>query len=292
MQKIARHSTAAAHAPTEGELWAQAALRDLRQAKFAPAAWVTFLRASFARARLRRRQRQREHRELVALAGAGLVAWIGVALAGRPALAALAAGWWLLVLLMLDWHLGMLERPDGRPLHGLGVANRLSLARAAIVPLVVVLPPTALAAVLLAAGASDILDGWIARNRDEVTRLGFSLDPAVDSWVLTVAAVAAARVDRLPLWIALLVAARYVLPWVLVAASYFARAEAPPTDTYVSGRWPGVVVLCGIALSALGVPGAAPLVLAGAVGGILTFALTIAAALRNSVASVDTEAVP
>lgn len=82
MQKIARRSAAAAHSPTEGELWAQEALRELRQAKFAPAAWITFLSASFARARLRRRQRQREHRELLIRAGAGLVAWIAAALGG------------------------------------------------------------------------------------------------------------------------------------------------------------------------------------------------------------------
>ncbi len=224
MQKIARRSAAAAHSPTEGELWAQAALRELRQAKFAPAAWVTFLGASFARARLRRRQRQREHRELVALAGAGLVAWIGVALAGRPALAALAAGWWLLVLLILDWHLGMLERPDGRPLHGLGVANRLSLARAGVVRLLAVLPPIAFAAVLLGAAASDVLDGWLARRLDQVSRLGLWLDGSVDGFILTVAAAAAARSHLLSGWAAAAVLARYLLPWLVVSVAYFVRA--------------------------------------------------------------------
>jgi phosphatidylglycerophosphate synthase len=281
MREIARRSAATAQSPTDGELWAQEALRELRQAKFAPAAWIIFLRASFARARLRRRERQREHREVLALGVAGLVAWTAVALGGRPVLAALGAGWWLLVLLMLDWHLGMLERPDGRPLHGLGVANRLSLVRAGVVPLLAVLPPIALAALLLGAGAGDVLDGRLARRLDQVSRLGLWLDGSVDGFVLTVAAAAAARSHLLPAWAAAAVVARYLLPWIVVAIAYFARAEAPPSDGYLRGRLPGILVIGGIALAALRVPAASLIVVAGAGGGIFTVAVSIARAFAT-----------
>jgi cardiolipin synthase len=279
MREIAPRSPATAHSPTEGELWAQQALRELRHGKFAPAAWITFLRASFARAQLRRRQRQQAHREVMALGGAGLVGWIAVGLAGRPALAALGAGWWLLASLMLDWHLGMLERPDGRPLQGLGVANRLTLVRAGVVPLLAVLPPIALAALLLAAGASDVLDGWLARRLDQVSRLGLWLDGSVDGFVLAVAAAAEARSHLLPGWAAAAVLARYLLPWIVVAFAYFVRAEAPRSDNYLRGRVPGMLVLGGIALAALRVPAASLVVVAGAGGGIFTVAVSIARVL-------------
>jgi cardiolipin synthase len=256
-------------------------LHDLRQAKFAPAGWITFLSASFARARLRRQQRVREHRQVLALAGAGLLAWFTVALAGRPALAVLGAGWWLLVLLMLDWHLGMLERPDGRPLHGLGAPNLLSLLRAGAVPLLAVLPPTAFAVVLLGAGASDVLDGWLARRLDLASRLGRWLDGSVDGVLLGVAALAAARSHLLPWWAAAVVLARYLLPWVVIAVSYFARAEAPPSRGYMSGRVPGVLAIAGIALAGLGVSAAWLIVVAGAGGGIFTVAVSIARGSRR-----------
>lgn len=206
---------------------------------------------------------------------------IAVALGGQPALAAIGLGWWLVVLLMLDWHLGMLERLDGRPLEGLGPANVLSLVRSVSVPLLIVVPPIALAFILLAGGMTDVLDGRIARRRDEVTRLGLWLDPAVDALVLAVAAGVLADRDRLSPWVAALVIARYLLPWTVVTAAYFARAEAPSRTGYVSGRAAGVLVLVGLALAGLRFPAGSPVVVIGAAGGLFAFTLTVARTLRT-----------
>lgn len=182
---------------------------------------------------------------------------------------------------MLDWHLGMLERPDGRPLRGLGVANVLSLVRAGVVPLFPALPPAGLGTLLLAAGAIDVLDGYLARRRDECTRLGVWLDPAVDGFVLSVAAVAAARQDRLSPWLALLVVVRYVLPWLGAGVAYFVEATAPSRDAYVSGRVPGVVLILGLCGAAFELRGAELLVGAGVVGGLATFTATVGRSLRS-----------
>ncbi len=216
---------------------------------------------------------------LLALGGVAL--WGAVAAFGRPSLAATGAGWWLLVLLMLDWHLGMLERPDGRPLRRLGVANVLSLVRASVVPVLPALPPLALGTVLLMASATDVADGYLARRRDECTRLGVWLDAAVDGFVLTVAAVAVARHDRLAPWLAAVVVVRYLLPWVVIAAAYFAKAAAPSGYGYVSGRVPGIVLVIGLSGAAFALPGAELLVVAGVAGGLATFAATVARSLRS-----------
>jgi phosphatidylglycerophosphate synthase len=268
-----------APSPTEGELWVQDLLCALRDAKFAPAAWVTFLGDSFVRARRRRRQSTRQHRQVLLVGAVGMAIWLAVAVVGERELAAVAAGWWLLVVLMLDWHLGMLERPDGRPLSGIGVANVLSLVRAGLVPLLAVVPATAVAAVLIAAGVTDALDGWLARRFDQVSRLGRWLDGAVDSVLLGVAAVAIARLQLLPLWVALAVGARYFAAWLVIALAYFVRAAAPRRDSVVPGRLPGLVLMSGLVLAALHVSAAMPVVLIGIGGGFVTFALTVARAL-------------
>jgi cardiolipin synthase len=260
---------------TEGELWAEELLDELRRARFVPSAWLRFLSASFVRARHNRRRHARAHRQLLALAGVGLAACVSGAAPGRPLLATVAAGWWLLLLLMADWHLGMLERPDGRRLGGLGVANTLTLLRAAAVPLLPALAPIALGLAVLAAGLSDVADGWLARARAEASRFGAWLDGAVDGVLLSVAAVAAADDALVPSWVAALIVGRYLAPWLVIAGVYFASARAPSREGYVSGRAPGVVLVLGLALAALGVPGAAFVAAGGALGGLATFGATV-----------------
>lgn len=276
---------------TAGELWAQELLRELRAAKFAPAAWIGFLSASFARARAQRSRRRRRYRQALAVGGAGLAGWIVLASSGRPALGIVGVCWWTLIVVMLVWHLGMLERPDGRPLRGLGVPNLLTLSRAGVVPLLLAVPPIALAVLLLAAAATDVLDGLLARRLDQASRLGYWLDPAVDSFVIGVAAVAEARSQLLPVWVAALVLARWLLPWVGVAAAYFARAQAPGRAANVSGRVAGTLLVAGLALAALQLPAATPLVLIGAGGGLLTTGLTARHALRVPAQTTDVSSV-
>jgi len=260
---------------TEGERWAVALLEELRSARFTPAAWMRFLRRSFERARERRRERAREHRQALALGLAGIAGWAAVALLGRAALGAGGAAWWLAVVLMLDWHLGMLERPDGRPLRGLGTANWLCLTRAAAVPALLVLPPAALAGALAGLGVTDVLDGRLARSRDEVTRLGLWLDGAVDGFVLGAAALAESREGSLPAWVAALVVSRYALPWLGVAVAYFARASAPSRHGHVPARAPGVVLLTGLVAAPFWASGGAALAAAGAVAGLAALAATV-----------------
>ena len=192
------------------------------------------------------------------------------------------SAWWLLVLLMVDWHLGMLERVDSRPLFGLGVANTITLLRAGAIPLLPALAPNTLGFVVLAAGVSDVADGWLARARDEVSRLGAWPDGAVDGILLSVAAVAAGERGLLPAGLAALVAGRYLLPWFVIAGVYFATAQAPRREGYVSGRVPGAVLVVGLALAAFAVPGAGFVAAVGALGGVATFGATIVVTASRS----------
>ncbi|UCF09704.1 MAG: CDP-alcohol phosphatidyltransferase family protein [Candidatus Bipolaricaulota bacterium] len=87
----------------------------------------------------------------------------------------------------------------------MSLANRITLGRAALIPVAVVLLLTgnriAAAVVFLLASAGDVLDGLVARARHEVTTLGKALDPAVDKalYLSTVCALAAVGELAIPL---------------------------------------------------------------------------------------------
>jgi len=265
---------------TEGERWTEQLLAELRAAGYRPRAWGRLLSDSRTRAAVTRARRQREHRQALALAAAGLLAWGTVMLAGHPLAAVAGASWWLLLALMLDWHLGMLESADGDRVEGLGIANVICVGRAGLAPALVIASPPILAGLLVAAGISDAVDGPIARARRQQTRLGHWLDGSADGLVLGAAAIGAAHAQLLPWWATALVLGRHGLQWLVIAAAYFARAQAPPRHGFVSGRLPGLVLFAGLLLALLQVPGAAALVAAGAVGALATLGLTIVRSQR------------
>ena len=265
----------------EGELWTREAVGDLRAAGFRPRAWRLFVAHSLARARLSRQDRPRAHRQTLGLAALGLAAWLVLALVGHPWLALVGATWWALVVVMLDWHLGMLEYVDGRRSVGLGVPNLLTLLRTAPVPVLPVLTPTLLLVALIIAGSADVLDGGIARFFGQETRLGAWLDGGVDGFVLGAAAVGAGRDGLLPWWAVAIVLARHALPWAVVATAWFAIAARPERSGVVSGKTPGAILFAGLVFACLRLPGASTLVTVGALGGLATFGLTLVRARRR-----------
>jgi phosphatidylglycerophosphate synthase len=266
---------------TEGELWTREVVGDLRASGYRPGAWTWFIARSLARARLARGARRRAHREVVALAALGLAAWLVVALLGRPWLALVGAAWWALVLLLLDWHLGMLEDDAGTWSVRLGVPNLLTLLRAALVPALPVLAPALLLVALLVSGVADVLDGAIARAFDQETRLGAWLDGGVDGFVLGAAALGAGVDGLLPWWAVAIVIVRHASQWAVVAAAWLMLAQPPKRQRAVSGKLPGAVLFAGLALACLRVPGASVLVATGAIGGLATFGWSLDRARRQ-----------
>lgn len=66
-----------------------------------------------------------------------------------------------------------------------------------------------LACVLLAAaGATDFLDGYVARHTGKVTTIGKVLDPSVDRLVLATAVIASTVYGAIPIWLCAVVVAR------------------------------------------------------------------------------------
>lgn len=111
-------------------------------------------------------------------------------------------------------------------IRDLNLANRVTLARIVLIPvfLVVLLgsPPRWLAVpgwwllaqpwiaalIFITLAATDAVDGYLARTRNEVTTFGKFIDPLADKLLVTAALVSLVDLDRLPGWIALVIISR------------------------------------------------------------------------------------
>ncbi len=98
-----------------------------------------------------------------------------------------------------------------------GFANQLTLARIVLAPLIMFLIVWGkgdvawywlAAGLLLAAGATDWLDGYVARRSDTVSALGASLDLVADKVLVAVVLIALVQVGLLPGWWAAVVVSR------------------------------------------------------------------------------------
>ena len=235
---------------TAGELWAREQLDALRTARFRPRSLGAFLVASQRRAGEVRRARPELARQARAWIGAGAGAWIGLAAAGRePFRGHLASGlgWWTAVAVMLDWHLGMVETEAGEP-RPLGPADALTLSRAWLVPAVAAGERPGL---LLAAGATDALDGIVARST-RPTRAGRDLEGLADAAVVAAALTASLRTNGLPRSVIALELARTGAGFIYACTAYFARAEAPNREVTGAARLLAPLRLGGLVAAAGG----------------------------------------
>jgi CDP-diacylglycerol--glycerol-3-phosphate 3-phosphatidyltransferase len=85
----------------------------------------------------------------------------------------------------------------------------------------------AAAAVFVAGGLSDGLDGYLARRHAMTTRTGVWLDPLSDKLLVSAAVIALVVVGRFPLWAALVILVREVAVTVLRAVRGTQGASMP-----------------------------------------------------------------
>jgi cardiolipin synthase (CMP-forming) len=119
------------------------------------------------------------------------------------------------------------------------IPNAISLARLACVPWFLWLllaedRPVAAAILLGVLGATDWVDGWIARHFDQGSEVGKVLDPTADRVLLVAAAVALIVDGRVPAWVGWVVLAREAVISVAVVA--LAAAGARRIEVQWSGK--------------------------------------------------------
>ena len=107
----------------------------------------------------------------------------------------------------------------------LGLANTITLIRMTLIPVFLVfllgrfraIPTWASWRAWLAAGvfivlaATDAVDGYVARTRNEVTTFGKFIDPLADKLLVTAALIGLVQLDALPGWIAIIIISRELI---------------------------------------------------------------------------------
>ena len=152
------------------------------------------------------------------------------------------------------------------------VLSALRLPLAVAFPFVVANPRAALG-VLVAAALTDVLDGWLARRRGQVTAVGAIVDPLGDKVFATTVVVTLLVRHDLPGWALPALLAREILEaplvlWVLVSHS-FRRARRTDARANIPGKLATVVQFVAV-ISAIVVPEVLfAALIAAAVSGVL-----------------------
>jgi len=99
--------------------------------------------------------------------------------------------------------------------RALNLPNALTLLRMFLVPVLFVVLVTRVeghiylgAAIFVLAVVTDYLDGYFARRRNEVTRLGILLDPLADKLLIAAALLSLVEMGIVPAWVVMIVLAR------------------------------------------------------------------------------------
>ena len=216
-------------------------LRELKREGFSRPALANFGTQLWRSSRASAAARPDLRRELRRLRWLGLAASLlvgaGMGAAGVPVVPALVApaAWWLVLCAWVGVELGLIRHPiSGAPTPAIGLANVMTLYRGwAAAPALVLglaLPGPSLLWVVLCilAGLTDLVDGSVAVRLGHESRLGRLLDPVVDAFFFSAAAVGLAHWGLLPAWVAVLVAFRYFLPVVGGLALVFIRGRSLP----------------------------------------------------------------
>lgn len=134
----------------------------------------------------------------------------------------------------------------------LTLANLLTFSRILLIPVFVVLfinptPKRSLAAavVFIIAAVTDLLDGYIARRRGEITRLGRLLDPIADKLLVLSGLILLVQFDRVMALVAILIIAREVA---VTGVRAIAATEGVVLEAETIGKWKMALQVIAIVL--------------------------------------------
>jgi CDP-diacylglycerol---glycerol-3-phosphate 3-phosphatidyltransferase len=159
--------------------------------------------------------------------------------------------------------------------------NLLGLGRILATPVVMALlllpgagTDFAAAILFVAAAFSDLLDGWIARARDQVTPLGVFMDLAADKVLVAGVLVAMVEASLVPAWIA---AAILIREFVVQAVRQLAAAEDVVISARALGKAKTLATNAGIALLLFGADAATggPIAATGTGDALITLGLWV-----------------
>ncbi len=117
----------------------------------------------------------------------------------------------------------------------LTLANRLTILRILVTPVIVVLllyrQMGAALALFLLAGVTDGLDGLVARSWKQKTALGMVLDPLADKLLLTSTVITLTILKELPRWFAIILVSRdlFLIGGSMLLYMFLGKLGTPPS---------------------------------------------------------------
>jgi len=119
----------------------------------------------------------------------------------------------------------------------MNIPNALSIFRIALVPVFVAVyfsghayAQMVATGIFLLAGATDVIDGHLARKMDQVTLLGRVLDPLADKLMVLAALVCCTLSGYIPLWAVILFAVKESAQALLSFLLFRKIKEVPPSN--------------------------------------------------------------
>jgi CDP-diacylglycerol--glycerol-3-phosphate 3-phosphatidyltransferase len=139
----------------------------------------------------------------------------------------------------------------------MNLPNGLTLMRIFLVPLLVAVLLTKYnvliaAAIFLAASLTDLLDGYIARKREQVTTLGILLDPVADKLLISSAFISLVQLQVVPAWMVVIIIGR---EFAVSGLRSIASAQGFTIDASELGKIKMATQVAAITLLILGMPG-------------------------------------
>ena len=151
----------------------------------------------------------------------------------------------------------------------MSVANRLTLLRILLTPVVAVVllasfPGWELvsAALVAAGGLTDLLDGHIARRRNQITALGTLLDPIADKFFISTIFICLVDRDLCPAWVAIVIVGREFAVTALRMVA-IQRGTSVPVSMLGKVKMHAQVYAVLLVLAGVLFPGLAPVAIAG-----------------------------
>src|SRR5436190_3600506 len=138
----------------------------------------------------------------------------------------------------------------------MNLPNGLTLSRIFLVPLLVTVLLTKYdvriaAAIFLAASMTDLLDGYLARKRGQVTTLGTLLDPVADKLLISSAFISLVQLQVVAAWIVVIIVGR---EFAVTGLRSIASAQGFTIDASDLGKLKMATQVATITLLILGMP--------------------------------------
>lgn len=119
----------------------------------------------------------------------------------------------------------------------MNLANKITLARVLLIPIFMIVlfshftySQYIAAIIFTIASATDGLDGYIARSRNQVTTFGKFIDPLADKLLVSTALISMVQLGKVPAWIVVIIIAREftITGFRIIAASEGITIAASP----------------------------------------------------------------